>query len=168
MANAWPGGNFMSTPSAILLSIILTLTSCEGIIHLQGHVLDKGTGKPLKNTQVILVLRGHDTLKKIRFEYDTVPYNKRMALRKAGLKDDYQDYNVGGLSKKPTICTTDTTGRFVIGSILIPCVPKCPACELIFIKNGYKQAALRLSSIANDTITLSLEKLSDTLITKGQ
>jgi hypothetical protein len=119
---------------------------------MQGYVFDSETKQPIENSQVLLVLRGKDTLRNIQFEYDTVSYNKRMALRKAGVKDDYKDYNVGGLSKKPTVALTDTNGKFTVGSILIPCVPKCPTCQLMFIRDGYKQTVMKLSSIVNDSV----------------
>jgi len=147
----------------IFLLISLTLTSCEGVIHFQGYVLDSLTKRPLENIQILLVLRGQDTLKEIQFEYDTLSYNQRIALRKAGVKDEYKSYNVGGLSHKPTEAKTDLNGKFAIGSILVPCVPKCPTCKIVFRKKGYKQTTIKLRSLRNDSIVVNLEKQRDTI-----
>ncbi len=150
----------MRTAFTIFTVILLTFTSCEGIIHMQGCVFDDATKKPIENAQILLVLSGKDTLKDIQFEYDTISYNKRIALRKAGIKDDYKGYNVGGLSKKPTHSVTNINGYFTVGSILVSCMPKCPTCQLIFIKDGYKQLSLKCS-MGNDSIKVLLEKLID-------
>jgi hypothetical protein len=148
----------MKASFSIFLLVIVTFTSCEGFIHMQGYVFDNETKQPIENSQIILVLRGKDTLKNIQYEYDTVSYNKRIALRKAGVKDDYNLYAVGGLSKMPTVAMTDMNGKFAIGTILVPCVPKCPTCRLVIIKEGYKQTIVKLSSIVNDSVIVSLEK----------
>lgn len=144
------------------LFAMFVLTSCEGFIHMQGYVYDNETKQPIENSQILLVLRGKDTLKNIQFEYDTVSYSRRMELRKAGVKDEYKNYNVGGLSKKPTVALTDMNGKFTIGSILVPCVPKCPTCRLVFIKDGYKQTIVKLNSMVSDSIIVTLEKPDQT------
>jgi hypothetical protein len=153
----------MKASVSFFLLVILTLTSCEGFIHMQGYVFDNETKQPIENSQIILVLKGKDTLRNIQYEYDTVSYNKRIALRKAGVKDDYNLYAVGGLSKKPTVAMTDMNGKFTVGTILVPCVPKCPTCRLVIIKDGYKQTIVKLSSIVNDSLLVSLEKSGDTV-----
>jgi hypothetical protein len=144
----------------IYVVIILILTSCEGFIHMQGHVLDNHTKEPIENVQILLVLRGRDTLRKIQLEYDTMPYNKRIALRKQGLKDDYDFYSPTGLSKEPTPCLTDGIGYFSVGTIFTYCVPACPTCQLVFIKDGYKQLSVKLKSIVDDSVNISLERLT--------
>ena len=153
----------MKASVSFFLLVILSLTSCEGFIHMQGYVFDNETKQPIENSQIILVLKGKDTLRNIQYEYDTVSYNKRIALRKAGVKDDYNLYAVGGLSKKPTVAMTDMNGKFTVGTILVPCVPKCPTCRLVIIKDGYKQTIVKLSSIVNDSLLVSLEKSGDTV-----
>ena len=154
----------MRTAFIIYAGLILTLTSCEGFVHMQGYVFDKETKKPIQNAQALLILQNRDTLRDIYFEYDTISYNKRIALRKSGVKDDYDFYSAGGLSKKPTLSVTNTNGYFSVGTILVPCVPKCPTCQLIFFKDGYKQLTLKLSSIVNDNINISLERLTDSTL----
>ena len=151
----------MKTTVSFFLLITLTLTSCEGFIHMQGQVFDSATKQPIENSQILLILRRKDTLRDIHYEYDTVSYQKRMALRKAGIKDDYGHYAVGGLSKKPTPAISDMKGKFTVGTILVPCVPKCPTCKLVFIKNGYKPTILKLDSNVSDSMIVTLEKLAD-------
>lgn len=143
-----------------ILLLVLTLTSCEAVIHMQGYVYDNEIKKPIENAKVLLVLKRKDTLQNTYFEYDTVSYNQRMALRKTGIKDDYKLYNVGGLSKKPSPSLTDTNGYFSVGSILVPCVPKCPDCQLVFLKDGYKPLVIKPSTIVSDSMNVVLTKLT--------
>ncbi|HEX6429851.1 MAG TPA: hypothetical protein VF008_19290 [Niastella sp.] len=153
----------MKTTVSFFLLITVTLTSCEGFIHMQGHVYDSATKQPIDNSQILLILKRKDTVRDIYYEYDTVSYQKRMALRKAGIKDDYGNYAVGGLSKKATAAITDMNGKFTVGTILVPCVPKCPSCQLVFIKNGYKRTIVKLDSIVSDSMIVTLEKLADSI-----
>ncbi|MFC4231577.1 hypothetical protein ACFOW1_06735 [Parasediminibacterium paludis] len=144
----------------IFTTIILTLTSCEGFIHMQGRVIDNSTKQAIENVKVLLILRGKDTLANNKLHHDTVEYNDRLAIRKKGIKDDYKMYDTKGFSKLgPSI--TDTTGYFSIGNILVGCVPKCPTCQLLFIKDGYESLSVKLNSIVHDSMTVSLKKVSD-------
>jgi dienelactone hydrolase len=152
---------FMKTILPVLL--LLVLSSCEGFVHMQGYVYDSATKQPVKNSQVLLIMHRKDTLRVIYYEYDTVSYSKRKELRKAGVKDDYDYTATGGLSKKPAPALTDTNGKFTIGTILVPCVPKCPSCKLVVIKDGYKQREVPLSSIVNDSLFVSLERQADSV-----
>ena len=140
--------------------IILTLTSCEGFIHMQGRVMDISTKQPIKNVNVLLVLKGKDTLVNNKLNYDTIEYKDRLAFRKKGIKDDYKMYDTKGFSKLGP-SETDTTGYFSVGNILVSCVPKCPACQLLFIKDGYEPLFLKLNSIVKDSMTISLKRISD-------
>ena len=145
--------------SLSLVFICSSLFSCEGFMHMHGQVIDIETKKPIENAQILLVLKGRDTLRNIKYDYDTLSRKERISLRKKGVKDDYSIPALDGFSRKPTICKTDTNGLFSVGTILVPCVPKCPTCKLIFIKDGYKQFSLKLYSIVNDSINVSLEKI---------
>jgi hypothetical protein len=130
---------------------------------MQGNIYDGATKQPIQDVQVLLVLKSKDTIRKNQLEYDSISYNERIALRRQGIKDDYKIHDAKGFSKlKPS--QTDTAGHFNIGNILVGCVPKCPTCELIFIKDGYKSFTLKVNSIVQDSIIVSLEKLTDNSI----
>lgn len=138
----------------------MTLTSCEGYIHIQGRVMDNSTKQPVENVKVLLILKGKDTLINNKLHYDTVGYNERLAFRKQGVKDDYKMYDTKGFSKLGS-SQTDTTGYFSVGNILVGCVPKCPTCQLLFVKHGYESLSVKLNSSIYDSMTVSLKKLSD-------
>lgn len=127
---------------------------------MQGNIYDITTKQPIENVQVLLILKGKDTVRKNQLEYDTIPYKERIFLRKQGIKDDYKMYDPIGFSKlKPS--QTNTVRHFNIGNILVGCVPKCPTCQLVFIKDGYKPLRIKINSIVKDSIIVTFEKLTD-------
>lgn len=69
-------------------------------------------------------------------------------------------YDTKGFSKLGS-SQTDTTGYFSVGNILVGCVPKCPTCQLLFVKDGYESLSVKLNSSIYDSMTVSLKKLSD-------
>jgi hypothetical protein len=148
----------MKILSAICGVFILTLSSCEGFIQIQGHTFDSNTKQPIENVQVVLLLKGKDTMRRIQLEYDTISYSQRKVLRKNGIKDDYWEHDRYGLSRY-ALCNTDTTGRFKIGDILVGCVPKCLDCQVIFIKDGYKTMSIKKISYQLDSLRVYLERV---------
>ena len=148
----------MKTTIFIFLVIICSLTSCEGFVRIQGHVFDSNTKDPLDNVEVLLILRGKDTVRSNRLEYDTVPYEERMSLREQGVKDDYNYHDPRGLSRfKPS--QTDSIGQFQIGNMLVGCVPRCPTCKVVFLKDGYKPLTIETKGIVEDSVKVYLEKI---------
>ena len=145
-------------PRFIISIILLGLTSCEGFIHMQGRVFDESTKRPLDQVQVLLILRGKDTILSNKLEYDTITYNERIALRKKGISDNYEMHDPVGFSKRiPS--QTDSMGYFSVGNMLVGCVPRCPKCELVFTKTGYNPVRLKLNSIVADSLIVILKKL---------
>jgi hypothetical protein len=126
---------------------------------MQGRVIDNSTKKAIENVKVLLVLKGKDTLVSNKLQYDTIEYKDRLALRKKGVKDDYRMYDAQGFSKLVP-SQTHTNGYFKVGTILVCCVPKCPTCQLLFIKDGYEPISVKLNSIVNDSMTVILKKNS--------
>jgi hypothetical protein len=127
---------------------------------MQGHVMDIITKKPIENVRVLLVLKGKDTLVNNKLHYDTIEHKDSIAFRKTGVKDDYKlNYTKGFSRYEPS--RTDTTGYFSIGNILVGCVPKCPTCQLLFLKDGYEPVSVKLNSIVQDSMTIGLQKILD-------
>jgi hypothetical protein len=140
------------------LIYIFLFSSCEGFIHIEGKTFDSTSRQPINNVQVFLIVKGKDTIRKNQTEFDSLSFDQRKTLRKQGMKDDYKWHVPGGLSKY-RLSLSDTSGYFTVGSILVPCMPKCPKCKLIFIKRGYRPVTVETSSIKQDSINVFLEKL---------
>src|SRR5689334_1951734 len=125
--------------------VILTLCSCEGFIHLQGTVIDSRTNLPLDNVTVKLNDRIDCQLK-----YDALSKEERQKLRKQGVKDNYRYHDAEGLSVLGP-STSNDRGLFLVGNILVPCVPKCPSSKLTFEKAGYKSVTVISKSLVADS-----------------
>jgi hypothetical protein len=143
---------------SINIMLLILLASCEGVIRMQGYVYDHQTKLPVENARVLLVINRKDTVRNVYYEYDTIDYKDRVKLRKNGFKDDYTYLNVSGYSKKPAPSLTNRMGYFSVGSMLVGCVPKCPGCQLIIIKEGYKPCVFKRNTIVNDSIKIMLER----------
>jgi hypothetical protein len=137
----------------LIIGLILgTLFSCEGIIHIQGTIVDSKTNQPLDNVTVKLNDRTDCQLK-----YDSLSREERQKLRKQGIKDDYWYHDAEGLSKLGP-STSDAKGLFWVGNILVQCIPKCPTSKLTFEKEGYKPTTIVYKSLVADSLIVRLEK----------
>jgi hypothetical protein len=136
-----------------LITLLLAgLFSCEGIIHLQGTIVDARTNRPLDNVTVKLNDKANCQLK-----YDTLNREERKTLRRKGVKDNYRHYDAEGLSV-PGPCTSDDNGFFWVGNFLVPCVPKCPTSKLTFEKEGYKTVTIISKALVADSLIIRLER----------
>ncbi len=129
------GETIMSKKRLFLLIITcssLFFASCENALTVKGTVYSNDTKEPLKGARITFVLDS-EIIQKSQAETDTVPKDKRMEMRKQGIKDDYgpQIFGFG----RYVIPYTNDTGRFVVGSILLR---KYHNWKLIVSKEGYK------------------------------
>ncbi len=137
----------------LIIGVILAaLFSCEGIIHLQGTIVDSKTNQPLDNVTVKLNDR-----KDCQLKYDTLSREERQILRKQGIKDNFRQHDSGQLSVfGPS--TSNEKGFFWVGNILVSCTPKCPTSKLTFEKEGYNPLTIILKSLVADSLIVRLEK----------
>jgi hypothetical protein len=133
--------------------VLIGLFSCEGIIHLQGTVVDAKTNQPLNNVSVKLNDRVNSQLK-----YDSLNAEERKSLRKQGVKDNYRYHDAQGLSV-PGPSASDEKGFFWVGNFLVPCVPKCPTSKLTFEKEGYKTVTVISKCLVADSLVVRLERI---------
>jgi hypothetical protein len=139
---------------------IILFSSCETLIYTKGKTFDSISRQPINYAQVILILKGKDTIRKIHIEQDSLTIDQRKASRKQGIKDNYKWHEDGRFSKY-SLSLSDTSGYFTVGLIVIPCAFKCPKCELLFVKSGYKQVTLEINSIKHDSVQVFLEKINE-------
>jgi hypothetical protein len=138
----------------LIVGLILgALFSCEGIIHIQGTIVDAKTNQPLDNVTVKLNGRADCQLK-----YDTLTREERQKLRKQGIKDDYRYHDAEGLSVLVPSISNDK-GFFWVGNILVSCIPKCPTSKLTFEKDGYKSTTIVSESLVADSLVVRLGKI---------
>ena len=139
---------------------ILLFSSCETLIYTKGRTFDVTSRQPINNAQVTLILKGNDTIRKIHVEQDSLTIDQRKALRKQGIKDDFK-WRENGRFSKYSLSLSDTLGYFAVGMIVVPCAFKCPKCELLFVKSGYKSLTIETSAITHDSVNVYLEKLNE-------
>lgn len=135
--------------------VIAVLFSCEGYIHIQGTVVDSKTDRPIDN--VIVKLNDRTAC---RLKYDTLSLAERKRLRKQGIKDDYRYHDAEGLSVLGPSASNEN-GFFLVGNILVPCVPRCPTSRLTFEKEGYKSVTVISKSLVADSLIVQLEEIEE-------
>lgn len=140
----------------LLLYFVFTASACEEIIKIQGNVYDSDTKEPVENVRVVLVVNKKDTLRNIHFEFDTLSYAERKALRKQGVKDSYKDYTGEGLSINSN-AFTDKNGNYAIGQLVLPAVFKT-SHQLVFMKTGYYSFTSNIDSITHDSLKVYLKR----------
>ena len=133
----------------------LTFFSCEAFLRYSGNVYNTNN-EPLKDAKISLIIGKKDTIKRMGEILDTISVEKRIELRKKGIKDNLK-YNPYGQVYEPIILLTDKEGYFKTRTVLFGCGFKCPEVKILIEKNNLKKVLPIEKDTKRDSLKIILE-----------
>jgi hypothetical protein len=145
----------------IFLALSLCFSSCETLVHLQGHVYDDYTKQPIDSVKVLHFIGGlNDFIRKDNRVYNTITYSNKQ-LKDLNIKSAYSYNNASRRIHEKFIKAkhnhlTDVTGQFDTEEMFAAGAPRI---QLVFIKDGYKPIIVKPKKSTQDSIKIFLEKI---------
>ena len=132
-----------------------TFMSCEAFLRYSGNVYNS-KNEPIQDAKIYLIIGKKDTVKRMGEILDTISVEKRMELRKKGIKDKLK-YNPNGQVYEPIILLTDKDGHFKTRTVLFGCGFKCPNVKILIEKNNLRKVLPIEHDTKRDSLKIILE-----------